>query len=88
MLVILECGVIIIFQVMEDQYLNDLLHISQFSSEWQLAFFFYKTRLTCSSVHQCRGCHEYGNNPLGSIKYGEFIDYTEAVESRLMDNWV
>jgi hypothetical protein len=28
------------------------------------------------------------NNPSGSIKYGEFIDYTEAVESRLMDNWV
>ena len=36
MLVILECGVVIIFQVIEYQYLNDWLHISQFSSDWQL----------------------------------------------------
>jgi len=41
MLVILECGVVITFQVTEDHYLNNLLHISQFSSEWHLAFFFF-----------------------------------------------
>jgi len=87
MLVILECGFVIIFQVIEYQYLNDWLHISKFSSECQLHYF-YKTGLTCSSVQQCRGCCECGNDPLGSIKYGEFIDYTEAMESRLMDNWV
>jgi len=87
MLVILECEYIIIFQIIEYQYLNDWLHISQFSSEWQLHYF-YKTGLTWSSVRQCRGCNECGNDPLGSIKYGEFIDYTEAMESRLMDNWV
>ena len=39
-------------------------------------------------MHQCRGCYECGNDPLGSIKYGEFIDYTEAMESMLVDNWV
>jgi hypothetical protein len=29
-----------------------------------------------------------GNDPLGSIKYREFLDYTKAMESRLMDKWV
>jgi hypothetical protein len=40
--VILEYAVVIFLQMTEQHYLNDLLHINQFSSKWQLAPF-YKT---------------------------------------------
>jgi hypothetical protein len=41
-LVILEDAVVIFLQITEVHYLNDLLHITQRSSKWQLAPF-YKT---------------------------------------------
>jgi hypothetical protein len=32
------------------------------------------------------GCRELGNEPSGSIKGGDFHDYTEAMEGRSMEN--
>ena len=38
-LVILEDGVVVFLRILEDTEMNDSLHITQFSSKWQLAPF-------------------------------------------------
>jgi len=48
-LVTLEVGVVIFLHIMEDHQLNDALHVTPFSSQWQLAPF-YKTGVICSSL--------------------------------------
>jgi len=50
-LVIPEDGVVVFLRILEDIELNDSLHITQFSSKWQLAHFL-QTGSTCTAILQ------------------------------------
>jgi len=50
-LVILEDGVVVFLRILEDIVLKDPLHITQFSSKWQLAHFL-QTGSTCTAILQ------------------------------------
>jgi hypothetical protein len=45
------CGIATFLHIIEDHWLNDLQHITQFSSKWQLAPFYETVAIRIINLH-------------------------------------